>query len=119
LLEAARRWNSQLIERSAQCQQGGQQITKLVHGFSRIDYSQRYCAVFDVPEGADDVFPLAEQLSGPGICWHASQGPETGIPDEVKGRLLTQAEFYQAVPERDPARRRSRKGRRSSSAASR
>jgi hypothetical protein len=88
--------------------------TYLVHGFNRRDHSQNVYVVVDTDNkiGGGDVFKAANALNPTDeICFMSSQNISAAVPDELKNRLLAEAELYARVPELDPSSRRRRRRR--------
>jgi hypothetical protein len=87
--------------------------TYLVHGFSRSDHNRNVCVVVDIAkDDSEEVFAAVEALNPANeLCFHVSQNISAAVPDEIKNKVLTEAELYARVPELDPSSRRRRRRR--------
>jgi hypothetical protein len=94
--------------------------TYLVRGFCRADHKQTVCVVVDADDGltevggniVSDAFAAAQALDpAKELCFHASQNISAVVPDEIKNRVLTEAELYTHLPELDLSSRRRRRRR--------
>jgi hypothetical protein len=71
--------------------------TTLVHGWRAIDPSQHYYTVIEVADyDGDEVWQSAAKLA-PQMWWEQAHKIDAAIPDELKGKVLTRAEFDQAA----------------------
>jgi hypothetical protein len=91
----------------------GKKVTTFqCNGFYHDDHTKRVCVIVDVEDGIKGIVSAhnakAEEIGGPGICFHMSSNISANVPDDLKNRLLTYDELYARVPELDYSRKRKR-----------
>ena len=85
--------------------------TYLVYGFNRQDHEQRVCMLVDRDprDASSPPSAAAERIAGPEFRFHWGMNVSVAVPDELKNRLLPEAELYARIPELDLSRRRKRR----------
>jgi hypothetical protein len=112
-LDACRRWlKNYLIVLGAtvipQVKTAQGRVSYHVSGFKRDDTKSSVHIIVDAEElGGERPHTIAERLTGPGYCFHASMNINVLVPGNAKNILFTSdEELYAMVPELNPHRRR-------------
>jgi hypothetical protein len=75
--------------------------TYLHYGFSREDTKKGFVIVLDDTR-EDDRWEQANKIAGPNNCLTGSSNIFHAVPEDLKGRMLSEEELYARVPELDP-----------------